>query len=116
MLLENTLLNYLNLHSKLIINLFAFDSSEFSVVEEFVIINFGGCLSFFLVILFCFFHQSDAYNSTVHISINIGEDCIVNMEIDGAVNSQYHVSLNSPKNSQCTIKVDRAYNCTVHLR
>ena len=60
--------------------------------------------------------QSDAYNSTVHISLNIGEGCKVNMEIDGAVNSQYHVSLNSPKNSQCTVKVDRAFNSTVHLR
>ena len=60
--------------------------------------------------------QTNPYNTSVHISLNIAKECDVKVEMSGVVNCALHVSVNSGARSNVEVTVDRAFNSSVHLR
>ena len=60
--------------------------------------------------------QTNPYNTSVHISLNIAKECEVKVEMSGVVNCALHVSVNAGARSNVEVTVDRAFNSSIHLR
>ncbi len=59
--------------------------------------------------------QTNPFNTSVHISLNVGSKSKVMVEMTDAVNLMLHISFNGMTDSEVEVMVDKAYNSSVHV-
>jgi len=59
--------------------------------------------------------QTNPFNTTVHISMNVGTGSKVKVMMTNSRNLQLHVSFNGMGNSECEVELDTIFNSSVHL-
>jgi len=59
--------------------------------------------------------QTKPYNTSVHISLNVGSDSKVKVELTEAVNVQLHISFNGMTDSEMEVEVGGCLNTSVHI-
>ena len=59
--------------------------------------------------------QTKPYNTSVHVSLNVGSGSKVKVEMTDAVNLQLHISFNGMSDSEVEVSVEKAYNSSVHV-
>merc|ERR1711874_114682 len=57
--------------------------------------------------------QTNPFNTTIHISLNVGSGAKVFVKLSNAERVQLHISYNGMSSSQCEVEISRAVNCSV---